>query len=64
VRLLGNAHPDTLKTWSHLAEWRGRSGDTAGAAAAFADLLPLQTQLLGEEHPDTQNTRQGLGNLS
>ncbi|MGW1289523.1 hypothetical protein ACWDBD_43845 [Streptomyces sp. NPDC001118] len=63
VRLLGQEHPDTLKAWSYLAEWRGRAGDTSGSAAADADLLPLRTRVLGEHHRDTVKTRQELARL-
>ncbi|MFT4216446.1 MAG: tetratricopeptide repeat protein, partial [Micropruina sp.] len=58
--LLGVEHPDTLTTRHNLAFWRGRAGDAAGAAAAFAELLPIRERVLGVEHPDTLRTRNNL----
>jgi hypothetical protein len=40
--------------------WTGEAGDAAGAVAAFEELLPDQTRVLGAEHPDTLTTRQDL----
>ncbi|MFH8371423.1 tetratricopeptide repeat protein, partial [Streptomyces sp. NPDC018031] len=40
--------------------WRGKAGDVAGAAAAYADLLAAQEQVLGEDHPATLTTRNNL----
>ncbi|MGW2747448.1 hypothetical protein [Streptomyces sp. NPDC001450] len=36
---LGPDHPATLTARSHLARWRGKTGDAAGAAAAYEQLL-------------------------
>ncbi|MFF9010879.1 tetratricopeptide repeat protein, partial [Streptomyces goshikiensis] len=54
-------HPDTLNTRGNLASWRGKAGDPAGAAQAFAELLTDDQRVLGNDHPDTLNTR---GNLA
>ncbi|MFP3989553.1 tetratricopeptide repeat protein [Streptomyces sp. E11-3] len=46
----------------NLADWRGKSGDAAGAADAFAELLADQEKVLGPDHPDTLGTRNHLAN--
>ncbi len=60
IDALGPEHPATLATRNNLAFWRGEAGDAAGAAAAFAELLPLRERVLGPEHPDTLATRNNL----
>ncbi|WP_229870186.1 FxSxx-COOH system tetratricopeptide repeat protein [Streptomyces phaeofaciens] len=59
-RHLGEDHPDTLVTRHSLAYWQGKAGDTAGAAAATADLLPHLVRVLGRDHPDTLTARHNL----
>jgi hypothetical protein len=61
TRTLGPDHPDTLTTRHSLAEWQGRAGDLAGAAAATQELLADQLRVLGPDHPHTLTTR---GNLA
>ncbi|MFJ4987698.1 tetratricopeptide repeat protein [Streptomyces sp. NPDC088732] len=56
---LGPDHGDTLTTRNHMASWQGRSGDAAGAAQAFADLLSDQ-QRIGIGHRDTLITRSNI----
>lgn len=51
---LGPDHPDDL------IFWRGRLGDTSGAATATAELLADFLQVLGPDHPDTLSTRHNL----
>jgi hypothetical protein len=53
VRVLGPDDPATLDARHELARWRGRAGDAAGAAAAFAELVADRSRVLGPEHPDT-----------
>jgi hypothetical protein len=60
LRVLGPDHPDTLTTRHNLARWRGASGDPAGAAVSFADLLTDRLRVLGPDHPDTLTTRHNL----
>ncbi len=50
----------TFTTRANLAAWRGEAGDPAGAAAAFAELLPDIQRVLGPEHPTTLTTRNNL----
>ncbi|MFE2888519.1 caspase family protein, partial [Streptomyces sp. NPDC059272] len=47
----GTDYPDTLTTRNNLALWRGETGDAAGAATAFTDLLTDQLRVLGPDHP-------------
>ena len=58
--MLGPDHPDTLFTRSNLASWRGESGDPAGAAAAFEELLTDYLRVLGPDHPGTLAARNNL----
>lgn len=58
--LLGADHPDTLTTRHNLADWRGEAGDPAGAAEAFAELVPIVERMLGADHPDTLTARSNL----
>ncbi|WP_328876303.1 hypothetical protein OHT76_43125 [Streptomyces sp. NBC_00287] len=37
----------------NMAHLRGETGDAAGAATAYADLLPHMVRVLGEDHPRT-----------
>lgn len=57
---LGADHPDTLTTRHHLAHLRGEDGDSAGAVAAFEELLGDCLRVLGADHPDTLITRRNL----
>ncbi|XES01334.1 tetratricopeptide repeat protein [Streptomyces sp. S1D4-11] len=57
---MGPDDPDTLTVRGNLARWRGESGDAAGAAAAFADLLSDRERVLGPDHPHTLTTRNNL----
>nr|WP_260860422.1 hypothetical protein [Streptomyces cupreus] len=43
-----------------MARWQGEAGDAAGAATALADLLTDRTRVLGQDHPETLNTRHNL----
>ncbi|MBF6049195.1 hypothetical protein GO001_29040 [Streptomyces sp. NRRL B-1677] len=52
-RNLSPHHPNTLTARDYLTHWRGRTGDAAGAATAFAELLADQLRVLGHAplHP-------------
>ncbi|MFJ8134327.1 tetratricopeptide repeat protein, partial [Streptomyces hydrogenans] len=41
----------------NLADWRGKAGDPAGAADAFAEVLTDRLRVLGPDHPHTLLTR-------
>ncbi|MET9088059.1 tetratricopeptide repeat protein, partial [Streptomyces sp. NPDC004237] len=49
--------PDTLAARQNLAYWRGQAGDPAGAATAFAELLPHMARVLGNDHPSVLGTQ-------
>ncbi len=53
-------HPDTLRTRSNLASWRGRAGRVEEAVQQFERLLLDQLRVLGPDHPDTLLTRNNL----
>ena len=57
LRVLGPDHPDTLRSRSSLASWRGQTGLAEEAALAFEDLLADRVRVLGPDHPDTLRTR-------
>lgn len=52
-RLLGDTHPDTLRTWHELAGAHGASGDTERAVALGLEALRRCLGTLGEEHTET-----------
>ncbi|MGW5126970.1 FxSxx-COOH system tetratricopeptide repeat protein [Streptomyces sp. NPDC004069] len=52
-RLLGDDHPDTLRTWYELADAHRESGDTERAVALCLDTLRRCLRVLGEEHTET-----------
>ena len=60
IHRLGPDHPDTLTTRSNLYYWRGRAGDPAGAATAYAELLTDLLRVFGPDHPDILTTRINL----
>jgi hypothetical protein len=49
---LGPDHTGTLAARNHLARWRGKAGDAAGAATALVDLLPDKVRVLRDDRPD------------
>ncbi|MGW2183436.1 tetratricopeptide repeat protein [Streptomyces sp. NPDC001732] len=59
-RHLGHAHRSTLRVRYQLAFWRGHSGDPAGAAEAFAELLNDYVRVFGPDDPDTLATLHNL----
>ncbi|NUO44484.1 MAG: tetratricopeptide repeat protein [Streptomyces sp.] len=59
-QLLGDDHPETLKTAANLAIRMAALGETEQARALSEDTLARQRPVLGEDHPDTLNTANGL----
>ncbi|MGW4911639.1 tetratricopeptide repeat protein [Streptomyces sp. NPDC004270] len=60
VRTRGPGHPDTLTTLWFLAVLRGRAGDPAGAAAAYAELLHHDLAPLGFDDVDIRLLRDNV----
>jgi hypothetical protein len=60
LRILGPDHPRTFIARRDLAQWRGETGDAAGAVAAFTKLLADQLRVPGPDHPGTLATRNNL----
>jgi hypothetical protein len=52
-RVLGSEHPDTLWTWSNLANVLDEKGKYAEEEAESRDVIKLQEKVLGPEHPST-----------
>jgi Tetratricopeptide repeat len=52
-RVLGEEHPDTLRSMNNLAGILKAQGNLSGARALQERVLPIYRRLLGEEHPDT-----------
>ncbi|MGW4115296.1 FxSxx-COOH system tetratricopeptide repeat protein [Actinosynnema sp. NPDC004786] len=59
-KILGDDHPDTLRTRVTLASVLTTEGKFDAAEAEFHTTLAIQTTLLGETHPDTLDTRSRL----
>ncbi|OOP56863.1 MAG: hypothetical protein AYP45_06545 [Candidatus Brocadia carolinensis] len=55
-RILGDEHPNTLRTMSNLAVTLGAQGDLAGARKLNEQVLEIRRRILGDEHPDTSNS--------
>ncbi len=61
TRVLGEKHPDTLKTTAHLATSLSRQGKYAEAERIEREVLGAFTRVLGAEHPHTLTS---AGNLA
>lgn len=59
-RVLGEEHPDTLKSMNGLAISYFRIGERQKAQEMFEQTLELRKRVLGEEHPDTLKSMGGL----
>ena len=59
-QILGNDHPDTLNTRSHLAYWVSDSGRVSEAISLSKELLLYEQRILGNDHPNTLTTRNNL----
>ena len=53
-------HAETLRLRHWMAQWTGELGRPTEAADMFADLIKLQTQVLGSNHDDTLRSRHSL----
>lgn len=63
VRVLGHAHRRTLKVRAEIAYWTGTSSshrEVHRALTDFVELLPDECRVLGQDHPDTQKTRDNI----
>jgi tetratricopeptide (TPR) repeat protein len=60
-RILGEEHPDTLKSMTLLGVLRRVQGRNNEAEQLSAKALEIQRRVLGEEHPDTLMTMHNLG---
>ena len=59
-RILGEEHPDTLRTMHNLASSYQSLGRTKEAAEMQEKVLEVRRRILGEEHPDTLGTMHNL----
>jgi hypothetical protein len=60
--VLGEEHPDTLKTRDHLAHWAGEDGDGADALRQYRELLTDMEREggPGKDHPETLHVRERI----
>jgi serine/threonine protein kinase/tetratricopeptide (TPR) repeat protein len=61
--LLGEQHPETLRSkydLAHTVKWRGSYRE---ADSLFRETLEVQRRVLGDDHPETLDTRDGLAGL-
>jgi tetratricopeptide (TPR) repeat protein len=56
-------HPSLLKARYHLASLRERSGDWRGALDGYLQILEMQVEKLGEDHPDAIATRLSISRV-
>jgi non-specific serine/threonine protein kinase/serine/threonine-protein kinase len=59
-RVLGERHPNTLRSVSSLANTFAQQGRYAQAEPLYSQALEVQRRLLGEEHPATLSTQSNL----
>jgi tetratricopeptide (TPR) repeat protein/tRNA A-37 threonylcarbamoyl transferase component Bud32 len=62
-RVLGEEHPDTLRSVNTLALLYQQQGQLADAEPLFAQALAVRRRVLGEEHPDTLDSTNNLAVL-
>ena len=60
-RVLGEEHPDTLRSMGMLANTLMAQGDLNRARQLYEKVLEISRRILGEEHPDTLRS---MGNLA
>lgn len=60
-KVLGEEHPDTLKSLRGLGELLSVQGKLADAEVVLRDALEKRRRILGEEHPDTLTSIDDLG---
>ena len=61
-KLLGEEHPDTLRSASHVAWILWEQGQKDAAMAMWHDLLAVNKRIFGEYHRYTLQTAKDLGN--
>ena len=62
TRILGRAHPDTLRSLSALANTLESEGHYVEAEKLNREALAVQRRVLGPEHPDTLRSMNNLAN--
>jgi tetratricopeptide (TPR) repeat protein len=60
---VGERHPVTARILFHLGKAEARRGELAVALEHQRRALAMQQPLLGEQHPDTQQTREAIAEL-
>jgi hypothetical protein len=63
ARWSGPNAPETLRSRSELADVLGKSGKLEESRLSHEEVVELQRQVLGEDHPDTLKTRPSLALL-
>ncbi len=58
--MLGDEHPDTLRSMNGLANLYADQGRYDEAEALVLETLEIQKRVLGDEHPDTLTSMSGL----
>jgi tetratricopeptide repeat protein len=61
--VLGQNDPSTLRTRAEIAHWSGEAGDAREALRLFEEVLPIQEQVLGPDHPDVATCLENYGLL-
>jgi tetratricopeptide (TPR) repeat protein len=61
--VLGEEHPDTLQSMSHLGALLNNLGKRSEAMACYRDVLNISLRVLGEDHPDTLGAISNMGTL-
>ena len=59
-RILGEDHPDTLRSMANLAVTYSRQGREGEAEELLVRVVEIRKRVLGEEHPDTLTTMENL----
>jgi non-specific serine/threonine protein kinase/serine/threonine-protein kinase len=62
-RVLGEEHPDTLRSIGNMGSLLQRQGKFAEAEPYYRDALEKHRRVLGEEHPDTLIAINNMGSL-
>ena len=58
--MLGQEHPDTMRTTVNLTNVLNTQGQFVKAAVAYRETLEVQKRVLGQEHPGTLGTARNL----
>ena len=61
MKLFGEEHPDTARSYFNLAVTQHASGDFLSALQSHQRALEIRVKVLGEEHPDTAQSYFNLG---